>query len=375
MKDQAGMSSLLRVRLQKQALISRYIRADNAASWREVLLTIVPLAALWWAIVASLGDSWLLTGVLMLLLSLFYMRVLVLMHECGHGSLFRSQRLNRALGFLFGVLSGMPQYVWSVHHNFHHANNGNWEKYRGPLTTPSVDEYAAMGQGGQRRYRYSRSIALAPLGGFLYLIFNPRYTWLRGSLGLLIHVVRAKSAQPAVSIREHAACYRTRYWASLREYQHMLWNNLVLLGAWALMCWLVGPAVFFGIYLVTVSLAGGAGIAIFTVQHNFEHSYAADSARWDYDQGAIAGTSFLVLPRWLNWFTANISYHHIHHLSSRIPSYRLAACHNENRELFDDVTRLRLAQIPGALKCILWDVRAQRIISVAEYLRQRAQAA
>ena len=126
------MSSLLRVKLQKQALIGPYVKADNAASWREVLLTIVPLVATWWAIVASLGVSLLLTVVLLLLLSLFYMRVLVLMHECGHGSLFRSHRLNRAFGFLFGVLSGMPQFVWSAHHNFHHANNGNWERYRGP---------------------------------------------------------------------------------------------------------------------------------------------------------------------------------------------------------------------------------------------------
>ena len=364
------MSSVQLIKQHKQAIIGPYSRASNAASWLEVLTTVVPLGLLWWAAVVSLGVSRWLTLAIVLPLGLLMTRLLVLMHECGHGSLFRSQRLNRSFGFLFGVVAGMPQYVWSEHHNYHHANNGNWEKYRGPLTTASVDEYAAMSPAGQRRYRYSRNIALAPLGGFAYLIFNPRFTWLKGSLELLMHVARGKIARPAITLREHAAGFRTRYWTSAKQYRHMSWNNLALLGTWAAMCWLIGPATFFAIYLISVSLAGGAGIAIFTVQHNFEHSYAADSARWDYDRGAIEGTSFLLLPAWLNWFTANIAFHHIHHLSSKIPSYRLAACHSANQELFGDVRRLKLAQIPGALKCILWDTRAQRIISIAEYQRQ-----
>jgi omega-6 fatty acid desaturase (delta-12 desaturase) len=96
------------------------------------------------------------------------------MHECGHGSLFRTQWLNRAFGFILGVISGMPQYVWSQHHNFHHANNGNWEKYRGLYTTLSVDEYAAMTDAQQRMYRRKCSIATAPFAGLIYVIFNPR---------------------------------------------------------------------------------------------------------------------------------------------------------------------------------------------------------
>jgi len=120
-----------------------------------------------------------------------------------------------------------------------------------------------------------------------------------------------------------------------------------------------------------VSVAGGAGIVLFTVQHNFEHSYASDGERWDHDTGAIEGTSFLILPSWLNWFTVNIGYHHIHHLSASIPNYRLVACHDEYQHLFVDVTRVKLSEVPGALKCILWDTRAQRIISVAEYQQQQ----
>ena len=150
----------------------------------------------------------------------------------------------------------------------------------------------------------------------------------------------------------------------------MLWNNLVLLAVWALMCWACGAALFFSIYLLSVSIAGGAGIVLFTVQHNFEHSYATDSARWDHDTGAIEGTSFLVLPSWLNWFTVNIGYHHIHHLSASIPNYRLAECHEEYQHLFSSVTRVKLHEVLRALRCILWDKRSQQIISVTEY-RQR----
>ena len=106
----------------------------------------------------------------------------------------------------------------------------------------------------------------------------------------------------------------------------------------------------------------------------FVATYASDGQHWDYDAGAIEGSSFLILPRWLNWFTANIAYHHVHHLSARIPNYRLIRCHNEYRDLFSDVTRVKLSDIHKALKYILWDKRTQRIISVAEY-ESRSSAA
>jgi omega-6 fatty acid desaturase (delta-12 desaturase) len=351
-------------------MIGRYTKADNIKGTTQLLTTLVPLGLLWWAAVRGAATSYWLTIAAMLLISLFTLRVFVLMHECGHNSLFRSRRLNRAIGFVLGVVSGMPQYVWSKHHNFHHAHNGNWEKYRGPYTTLSIDEYAALSGVQQRLYRGKCSIAAAPFAGFIYLIFNPRFTWLKGSIGLLIHIVRSKLARPKVSMKEHAASYETPYWQSTKEYWHMFWNNVVLLGAWGLMCWAFGTALFLSIYVLSVSVAGGAGIVLFTVQHNFKHAYASDSERWDYDTGAIEGTSFLILPRWLNWFTVNIGYHHIHHLSANIPNYRLVKCHNEYQHLFPDVTRVKLSQVHNALKCILWDTRAQRIISVAEYRQQ-----
>lgn len=364
------MSSIDRIKEQRRTIVDRHIEADNVTGLAQILATLVPLGALWYAVVLSADVSHWLTAGVALLMSLFLLRAFVLMHECGHGSLFRTGWLNRTFGFVLGVVSGMPQYVWSQHHAYHHATNGNWAKYRGPLAIVTVGEYAAMTERQQRKYRRERSIWLGPVAGFLYVVWNPRLTWLKGSIGLVGHILKAKIARPGISIKAHAAEFETPYWGSAEEYWHMFWNNVVLLSAWVLMSWIVGPVLFFAVYLVSTSLAGGAGIVLFTVQHNFEHSYASGDEGWDYVTAAIEGTSFLVLPRWLNWFTSNIGYHHIHHLSAKIPSYRLAKCHDEYQELFSGVTRIGLSRIPDALKCILWDTGHRRIISVAEYQRQ-----
>lgn len=362
------------LKLQKCAMIGRYAKSQDSIGLVQVFTTLAPLTLLWWTAMRLINVSLWVALLPLPFIILLTVRVFGLMHECGHGSLFRSRWLNRLVGFLLGVLSGMPQYVWSQHHNYHHVHNGNWDKYRGPYTTLSVDEYAALSRTRQRMYRVKCSVAAAPLAGFIYLIFNPRFTWLKGSIGLVAHTLRQKLIQPGVSLQRHAATYRTRYWKSAREYRHMLWNNLALLSAWALMCFEFGAAHFFWIYVLSVSIAGGAGIVLFTVQHNFEHSYASDNQHWDQDTGAIEGTSYLVLPRWLNWFTVDIGYHHIHHLSASIPNYRLARCHDEYQHLFSSVTRVSLYEVLGALKCILWDRHAQRIMSVAEYQQRCAEA-
>jgi omega-6 fatty acid desaturase (delta-12 desaturase) len=348
-------------------MIGEYSKSEDLKGLAQIFTTLVPFVLLWWAAIRLSSMSLWLAAIPVPLIVLLSVRVFGLMHDCGHGALFRSRWLNRAVGFMLGVMSGMPQYVWAQHHNYHHAHNGDWDKYRGPYATLSVDEYEALTLAQQRLYRFKCSVSAAPLAGFIYLIFTPRFTWIRGSIGMLIHTIRMKLSQPRVSLFEHAATYRTRYWKSAREYRHMLANNLVLLSGWALMCAACGTARFFSIYLISLSIAGGAGIVLFTVQHNFEHSYASDSEHWDIDTGAIEGTSYLVLPSWLNWFTVNIGYHHIHHLSASIPNYRLPACHDRYQYLFSNVARVSLRELPGALKCILWDKGAQRIISVAEY--------
>lgn len=364
------MSSVTRFKQRKRTIINQHNKADNVKGFTQVLTTLVPLMALWYTAGLVGGGSYWLTASVTIMMSFFVLRVFTLMHDCGHGSLFRSARFNNAFGFLFGVVTGMPQYVWSRHHAYHHSTNGDWEKYRGPLNILSVDEYAALTGKQKRMYRCARSIWLAPFGGFVYLIFNPRFTWLKGSISLVRHLIKNKIAQPGISIKASAAQFESQYWESTTEYWHMSWNNVVLLTAWVAMSWSIGAALFFTVYILSVSLAGAAGIVLFTVEHNFEHSYASDTAGWDYDTAAIHGTSFLILPRWLNWFIANNGYHHVHHLSARIPNYGLVKCHDENKEIFSDVTRVKLSQIHRAVKYILWDRHAGRLISVAEYRRQ-----
>jgi acyl-lipid omega-6 desaturase (Delta-12 desaturase) len=318
----------------------------------QSLTTLVPLALLWvTAILVAAWSLW-LTALATIGITLFLVRVFALMHDCGHGSLFRSSRANQVMGFVFGVISGMPQYVWSQHHDYHHRNNGNWERYRGPLGTLSVDEYVALSPAQRRRYWLARHIALAPLGGFIYLVFNPRFNWLKGNLALLWHLLHGRPP----------STFQCRYWKTWKEYRHMTLNNLVLLSALTAMCMAAGTALVLTIFTLSLSVAGGVGMMLFTVQHNFEDSYAADTADWDLDRGAMAGTSFLVLPRWMNWFTADIGFHHVHHLSAAIPNYHLVACHRENLQLFDAIPRIRFTQVPAALKCLLWDRVSGRII-------------
>ncbi len=351
------MSPDLSFEQRKRAIARKFGEGSNAIGALQSLNTLLPLVLLWVLALWSFSRHPWLCLLAAVGITMFLVRVFSLLHECGHGALFRSRRLNAALGFVFGVISGMPQYVWSQHHDFHHRTNGNWERYRGPLTTMTVRDFAAMPEQGQRRYRLARQLWLAPLGGFVYLIFNPRFNWLKGNLALLLHLARGRPF----------ADFSTRYWKTWKEYRHMSGNNLVLLSIIALMCINFGAARFFTLYLIPLSISGGIGIMLFTVQHNFEHAYATDTAHWDIDQGALKGTSFLVLPGWLNWFTAHIGYHHVHHMSAAIPNYRLVQCHRENADLFESVPRLRLKDVPRALRCLLWDEKAERIISFEEF--------
>jgi omega-6 fatty acid desaturase (delta-12 desaturase) len=316
----------------------------------------LPLVILWVIAIRAAGQSLWLTAAATVGITLFLVRVFALMHECGHGSLFRSPLANKIAGFVFGVVSGMPQYVWSQHHDYHHRHNGNWERYRGPLATLSVDEYVLLSPSQRRRYWLARHIALAPIGGFLYLILNPRINLLKGNVALLVHLLRGRPF----------AEFQSRYWKTWKEYRHMTANNVVLIGALVAVCMWAGTGLTLAIYTLSLSVAGGVGIMLFTVQHNFENAYATSTDDWSLDQGAIEGTSFLVLPAWMNWFTANIGYHHVHHLSAAIPNYRLVACHKANKALFVGVPRIRLAQVPASLKCLLWDRASDRIVPLGK---------
>ena len=341
-------------------------RSSDRRGSLQFLSVIAPIAGLWFVIWQTWLDSPWLDAAATACLSLFLLRGFVLMHDCGHHSLFRSKWLNRLGGFLLGVLSGLPQQVWAENHRYHHVTNGNWERYRGPMNVACVADYLAMNARDRRRYRLTRDILLAPVAGFLYFLLNPRLNWLRATFHLARRrVARADGpgAQPDAP---------PRYCASMTHYRYMSWNNLALFGAWAAMAWAVGPVPFLICYVVSNSLAGGYGIILFTVQHNFEHSYASANDGWDRDEAALSGTSFLILPGWLNWITADAAYHHVHHLCASVPNYRLAACHKEHELLFSGVRRVGLFEIPSALKHVLWDMPARRLVSVSEVMASAA---
>ena len=352
-------------------MVSKYAERSNTRAFIQILNTYIPFFGLFYLAMQSLDNSsyWLTSGYI-LLISAFIVRIFMLMHDCGHKSLFRTQALNSFFGFFSGVFCGMPGYVWAQHHNYHHSTNGNWSKYRGPLSTLSIDEFSQLSSGKQKMYQYSRNLLMAPVGAFLYFIFNPRFNWALGTIKFLVYLVVNKVKSPLTSIMTISRNHESKYWKNGAEYWHMFGNNVVLLSIWAAASWYFGTATFFTIYLITLTLAGAVGIIIFTIQHNFEDSHAADDGNWDYFEGSIKGTSYLTLPAIVNWFSADIAYHHVHHLSSRIPNYRLAACHKEYVSLFGDVKRIRLSDIPNAFKHILWDNKKYKIITVKQYKEQ-----
>ena len=355
------------LKAQKNGLIKEYAVRNNLKAFIQTLTTIVPYFVLFYAAIESQKISYWLSAGLTLLLTLFIIRVFVMLHDCGHNCLYVNPRENKIAGFIFGVLCGVPQYVWSKHHDYHHATNGNWNKYRGPLAVLSVDQYAELNEKGKKSYANNRKLRLAPMAGFLYFIFNPRFTWMKGSIQFAIFFIKQKLANFSKPAAEISAEFETNYWATWQEYLHMAANNLVLLPAWVLAASYFGVVEFFTVYIVALSLAGAIGIVLFTVQHNFEESYAASDDDWDYFVAALDGTSFLQLPKFLNWFTADIAFHHIHHLSARIPNYNLVKCHEQYKHLFDRVKRISLSEIPHAFQFIIWDNHTSKIISVAQY--------
>lgn len=338
-------------------LVKKYSKRSDIIAIRQIITTLLPFFLLWVATTYICSVSAWLCVLPAIGISLLFVRLFVLMHECGHGSLFQSSIANKWCGFMLGVTCAMPQYVWSKHHAYHHATNGNWSKYRGPLDTLSTAEYAAMTIRQQRFYRYSRHVVFAPLAGLFYLLINPRYTWAMGSLKYLFYAAWGKR-------------YCSRYWKTKKDYWHMCANNIALMTIWILMCWAIGSALFFSIYLISMAIAGSIGLILFTVQHNYQGAYATSSETWEYHRGAIEGTSYLLLPGVLNWITANIGYHHIHHLSATIPNYHLAECHRDNKALFSKVTVITLGKILSSLKYTLWDTRTHRIISIKQFEKQ-----
>lgn len=339
-------------------------RSDQRGAW-QIANTLGPYALLWvLAAWCRVHSPWLLLP-LMGLMVLFLGRTFSLMHDCGHGSLFRGTTTNRCIGFLLGAVCGIPQLPWSRGHAFHHRHNGDWEKYQGPSALVTREAFGRLAPSRQRLYRVLRHPLMLFPGGFFYLVIKPRLALLLGLIDLVPDAVATLQRDPGMDVATLLAGHRSRHWHSPEEFRDLVLNNLVVIGLWCAMGWAMGAAGFWLIYGPVMTCAAALFICLFFVQHNFPDSYAHTTAGWSEMSGALEGTSNLRLPALLHWFSADIGYHAIHHLCPAIPNYRLRDCQQRHAHLLERVRTLSLADIPSCFAYILWDPASSRLTTVA----------
>ncbi|MBE9028531.1 fatty acid desaturase [filamentous cyanobacterium LEGE 11480] len=354
-------------------VLQPYMKSSDFRASYQILNTVVPYLLLWGlAVKAASVSLWLLPPI-MVVMVMFSARCFSLMHDCGHYSLFNSKWANRIVGFALGVLNAIPHYPWSRGHAYHHKTNGDWERYRGPSGLMSTTEFAQLTPTAQRNYALLRHPLMLIPGGFFYLAVKPRLALILGTIDFIGHVFNCLKQQPTMGLKAMVTEYKPRHWYTTAEFWNLLFNNIFVVGGWIVFSHLLGAAFFFGIYFTTLTLSAAIFIFVFFVQHNFEGSYAHKTEGWSYLLGAIEGSSYLELPAVLQWFSANIGYHNIHHLSERIPNYNLEACHKANLHLLSKSKTLRLRDMPNCSKFILWDADAATLVSI-DMFRQAAAA-
>ena len=257
-------------------------------------------------------------------------RVFIFMHDCGHGSFMRSKHANNVVGWITGLLTFTPYHHWTWEHAIHHRTSGNLERRgMGDIWTMTVEEYLASSRG--RRFAYR-------------LLRNPVVLFAIAPTVLFVVLERFPSSK-----------------AGHRERLSVWLTNLALLLIAAGLSAVIGFKSWLLIELTLMLLAGGAGVWLFYVQHQFADAYWASHDDWDYTDAALQGSSFYKLPAVLRWFSGNIGFHHIHHLSPQIPNYHLQRCHNA-APLFGQVPTLTLAASFKSATLRLWDQQRRRLI-------------
>ena len=319
-------------RAELRALIAPYLQPDSRRALLQLVTTVLPFLAVMAAMFAALAHGYFLAALLTPVAAGLLVRIFMFQHDCGHGSFFRSRRINDVLGCILGVLTVTPYTSWRQEHAIHHAGAGNLDRRGvGDINTLTTAEYAALPRLrrlGYRLYRHPLVLfGVAP--AFLFLLWQ-----------------RVPTGNPR------------RHW---RTWLSVLATDVALVGLVAALVLFLGPlAVLLG-WLPVILLAATAGVWLFYVQHQFEETYWEDQSSWNFYEAALKGASHFDLPPILHWFTANIGFHHIHHLSSRIPNYRLRECHDAN-PIFQAAPRLTLWTSLRCMRLALWDQNERRLV-------------
>jgi omega-6 fatty acid desaturase (delta-12 desaturase) len=321
-----------------------YARPSTTRGVLQLVVTAVPLAALWTAMALSLDYGYWIALLLAVPAAGLVVRLFMIQHDCGHYSFFRSRRANDIVGRAIGLFTLTPHKYWRDAHAIHHATSGNLDaRGIGDVTTLTVREYAALPfwrRIGYRLYRHPVvMVGIAPTWVFVF-----------------------KFRLPLDMLR--------RRWRLLPD---VLITNALS----ALIVVTVGLIVGFGTFAMVqvpiTLIAGTIGVWLFYVQHQFEHTHWAKEGAWDFHQAALEGSSYFHLPGVMRWFTANIGAHHVHHLCSRIPNYRLAEC----LKRYPELRQINRVTLWSSLKCLpltLWDEEQRRLVSFRA-ARRRATAA
>lgn len=357
---------------KSEFVLTPYMKSNDWRATFQILNTVVPYCFLWFLTVKAAAISVWLLPPLIILMTLFSLRCFSLMHDCGHYSLFRSKQINRIIGFLLGIINAIPQYAWSRDHAYHHKTNGDWERYRGVADFLSTTEFAQLTPSQQKTYEILRHPLMALPGGFFYLALQPRLSLIAGIYGFIVHAATCLSTNPRIHLSEILSTHQSKHWKSSTEFWDLLLNNVCVISSWIILSSLLGASFFFSIYSSVLTLSAMIFIWIFFMQHIFEGSYAHTTEGWNYITGAIEGSSYLQLHPILKWFTANIGYHNIHHLSERIPNYHLEACHNQNIHLLSKVKTLTIDRMFTCAKFILWDPDSNSLVSIASFRQSQA---
>lgn len=324
--------------------LARYRCPSHGRSVVEVVITVVPFVGLWSLMWLSLHVGYGLYLLLALPTAGFLVRLFMIQHDCGHGSFFRHRSMNDWLGRIIGVLTLTPYDFWRRTHAAHHASSGNLDRRgMGDVDTLTVNEYLLRSRWGRLRYRtYRHPLVMFGLGP-AYLFFLQQ----RLPIGLMR--------------------------GGWKPWLSTMVTNVAILVLAAVMMRAVGLAPFLLVHLPVTLIGASLGVWLFYVQHQFEHTFWARGKAWNLHEAALYGSSHYDLPNVLRWFTANIGLHHIHHLCSRIPFYRLPAALRQHPDLAD-VSRLNLGQSFASVRRVLWDERSGRLITFRE-LKDRLNAA